>query len=92
MSEQRKDEHDPNRASMRPAWAWTCDHCGRDNYCPSVIYEIDEEEVIAKAIDAGYEEDDVLSGDVGALYQSYPDHVICDHCQTHYETENFDDT
>jgi hypothetical protein len=79
----------PNKVQMNPAYCWTCDECGRDNFVRAVRADISEEESLDKLRKMGqlqpYEE---LPEGVEGDWITYPDHVKCNHCEAEFDSEN----
>lgn len=74
-----------NKAELRPAYEWTCDACGRDNFVGGVIVEVDEQM-----------RDDLIKSGLGdppmletGHWQTTPDEVTCAHCGEEFEAEDF---
>jgi len=71
------------KVEMRAAYEWTCPNCGRDNFERAVVAEFSQEERAEMVADHGIEEFD--TGD----FVSRPDEVTCQHCDSEFETEDF---
>lgn len=73
---------------VHPAWVFTCDECGQDSFCRSVVIEIDDPferwqaGVQMGVIEAWQEVEDIPEG----IFQSYPNIVTCGHCGAQFET------
>lgn len=87
MSDQRKDIHRPDRVAMRPAYEWTCDACGRDNFCRTIEVEASEDELREHM---GLDDWQSLPDGFGGSWYGYPETVTCDYCESSFETENPD--
>lgn len=68
---------------MRPAYAWDCDDCGRENFLNGVVPEFSEDELKYLRNEQG-----VSAYDAGYFVQM-PDTVRCKHCGSQFETEYF---
>lgn len=82
-SEAGRENHDhvatsaPERfTELRPAWAWTCDACGRDNYGESLLQKVGDLRSRGRVVSRKANDDD----DVMTL----PDVVTCSHCGEEY--------
>ena len=65
---------------LRPAYAWTCDRCGRDNFTNVVIPELTTEEAaeVKRQLGEGF-------------FYCAPEVVICSHCSESYAVIEFGD-
>lgn len=70
---------------MRPAYEWTCEECGKDNYERSVIPELNDEDLQELKDEHG-----VNAWEAG-FFQSYPDYVVCGQCGVCFATKGFPD-
>jgi len=74
---------------IRPAYEWTCDNCGRNNFVSAIVADFDESDRLQVAIDLGLldpfetEVPEELTGD----FVTYPYEVECSHCGSEYEVE-----
>lgn len=59
------------RVELRPAWAWDCDRCGRENFTRAVV-PCSLEGVLPDGFDASDFE--------GGEWVTKPDVVECEHC------------
>jgi len=64
---------------IRPAYSWTCDECGRDNFGSAICIEDTE---LAEGL---AEEYDTQGRD--GQFINLPKYVCCVFCHTRYETE-----
>lgn len=71
------------RVELVPAWLWTCDECGRDNFERSIVAELSAEEMDELKQDHGIEE--FHEGD----FLSAPDQVVCQGCGEEFQTKEF---
>ena len=69
-----------NKVEMWPAYGWTCDDCGRDNFERGVTPHLEPEEEQFLRDEMGY--DDEQEG----LFTCAPDEVTCPHCGAVFET------
>lgn len=72
------------KVELWPAHGWTCDECGRDNFCRGVTMEISEEDRVMFLAEFG---DDTPDGQ----WMLAPEHVECVHCGAAFDTESQDD-
>lgn len=78
---------------LRPAFAWTCEVCGRDNYATVVYREISERQAMMIAKSHGlvdeYEDDmDAVPEEIRkASAAAVPMFVRCSSCNCAFETE-----
>lgn len=76
------------KAEMRPAYEWTCDECGRNQFESCIVAEMSPEERLEMAHDLGLCNElaeiipDLLQGD----FVTYPDSVTCNACGANFET------
>jgi hypothetical protein len=68
---------------LRPAHEWTCDNCGRINYCSSIVWEGSAEEEEQMKQEFGVE-----SWEEGEFMTS-PDKVTCSFCGTEFKTIDY---
>jgi len=71
------------RVELVPAWLWTCDNCGRDNFERSVVAELSAEEMDELKQEHGVEE--FHEGD----FLSAPEQVCCKGCGEEFQTKEF---
>lgn len=71
------------KVRLRPAYAWTCEECGRDNFAAGVVPEFSEEEIAELREQHGVE--DYVTGD----FVEMPTSVVCQHCGEKFETEHY---
>jgi len=75
---------------MRPAYEWTCDSCGRNQFESAMAADFGDADRLAAAKEAGLVDEfadeipDELTGD----FVTYPDSVTCRHCGALFETVN----
>lgn len=67
---------------LRPAYAWTCNECGRDNFCNGIIAEFSPEDLEELRQEHGIESHE--TGD----WMSMPETVTCQHCQAEFESRH----
>ena len=73
---------------MRPAYNWTCEECGRDNFERAIVVDIPEEHIAAFC-----EENDVdpeLCQQPG-YFVTYPGTVTCKACEAKFTTQSCHD-
>jgi len=68
---------------LRPAYAWDCDHCGRENFLRGVVPEMSPEEEQALKEEMGIE-----SYDEGKI-MLMPQIVQCPHCNSQFQTKHY---
>ena len=66
---------------LRPAFAWTCDNCGKDNYCEGIIPDVKE---ITPDIPE-LEELNKLEG-ARSAWIMIPNKVMCNNCKAMFIT------
>ena len=78
------------KVEMRPAYEWTCEECGRNQFASCMVAEWSQEDRLEQARQAGlidrYETEvpEGLRGD----FVTYPDAVECQSCGESYETKD----
>lgn len=75
---------DDRRVELRPAYAWDCESCGRENFASGLVPEMSEEEMAELRDDYGLQPWD----DVGDFIE-LPPTVKCAHCETEFRTEHY---
>jgi hypothetical protein len=70
------------RVEMRPAYEWTCDHCGQNNFASCIVAEMSEDDRVAM---------NVVSDSYDVELVTYPDSVMCPHCRELYDTVDRDE-
>ena len=68
-----------------PAFVWTCDNCGRDNFERAIVCELSPEE--RQEIN---EANGIEDGEMGD-WMLAPEEVKCPHCDAGYTTRHFRD-
>lgn len=71
------------KIELRPAYLWTCEECGRDNFCRGIVAELSEEEIALLREEHGIEDHE--TGD----WMRGPDRVTCLWCGATFETLAF---
>lgn len=66
------------RVELRPAWAWDCDACGRENFARAVV-PCSLEGQLPEGFDASDFE--------GGEWITKPDSVECEYCGTEFGVE-----
>lgn len=74
-----------NKVELRPAYEWTCEECGRDNFAGGVMVEIDDQ-MKEDLVRSGLDDPPMLET---GFWQTRPDEVTCSHCGECFETEDF---
>lgn len=66
--------------TMRPAYAWDCEECGRENFARGIVREFSEDELQELREEHGIQPWE--SGD----FMSMPESVKCGHCGAAFKT------
>lgn len=66
-----------------PAFSWTCEHCGGDNFARAMVADLSPEDMQELAAEHGVE-----SWETGH-FMTKPDVVSCLHCQSKFGTLDF---
>ena len=74
-----------NFVELRPAFIWTCDGCGEENYERATVHE-NSDEVKGRMLES-YN----LGDKVGGHFLSCPTEVTCKCCKRTYKTKDFDE-
>lgn len=69
---------------IHPAYMWTCDDCGNDNFEYMVIVEMSEDDAREMMERHGGDPDDWRTG----MLVSSPDDVECEHCGAKFTTKD----
>lgn len=75
------------KVELWPAHGWTCDECGRDNFCRGI--RLDESNPHYEELMADIEE--VFGPGESGEWTTRPDSVTCQHCATTFDVEDNDD-
>ena len=62
---------------LSPAYMWDCPNCGRENFQRAITVAMTDEDRLEMEV-----------GEEGGYWQSYPDTVICKHCDMKYDTRH----
>ena len=75
---------------LRPAYEWTCDNCGRNNFVSAIVADFDEADRLQVAIDLGLLDplETEIPEDLTGDFVTYPLEVTCQHCGSEYEVDN----
>lgn len=65
---------------LRPAYEWTCEECGRDQFAKVVIPEMSDEDATELANDLGFDPED------GGRFMYIPEQVTCCFCKSQFTT------
>jgi hypothetical protein len=68
---------------LRPAYAWDCDECGRENFSNGIVAELSNEERDELRIEHGLEE--ATTGD----WMMMPKQVTCVYCGSTFSVLHF---
>lgn len=73
---------------MRPAYEWTCEECGRDQFVKCEVADIhpDDAEQFAADNDLDIDPDELREE---GMFVTYPDEVTCQFCGETFDTEHF---
>lgn len=76
------------KVEMRPAYQWTCDSCGRDQFESAIVADFSEEDRLETAKSLGLVEEYAteIPEDLTGDFMTYPDSVKCNHCDSEFET------
>lgn len=72
---------------MRTAYEWTCDECGRDNFCRALPLPAEDVKRVLVAVGT-LEPTAALPPRYADQFVSFPAEVTCGHCDSTYETED----
>lgn len=79
---------------LHAAHVWTCDECGRDNFCRAVTFEPTEDQLPGLLEAAGIDRQDydewTADPDNGGIFTSIPDEVACEYCGAEFGVETDD--
>ena len=67
------------RVELRPAWAWTCHECGKDNFCRAIV-PCSLEGLLPDGLDVEEFE--------GGEWVTKPNSVECEHCGVEFGVED----
>jgi hypothetical protein len=70
------------KTEIWPAWQWTCDTCGKDNFVRAITIDLTIAERQRFADIHGVELDQVEGGHV-----AHPERVKCQYCESEFETD-----
>lgn len=76
------------KIEMRPAYEWTCENCGRNQFVSCMVAEMTDSERLEQSKLMGLCDEfaesvpEYMSGD----FVTYPDEVTCQFCQSTFET------
>ena len=70
---------------LRPAYAWDCPDCGRENFCRGMIPDLPEDELEALRKEQGIEPWE--EGD----FVMMPEQVQCQHCHAVFDATHLKD-
>lgn len=71
---------------LRPAYAWDCEECGRQNFANGICPDLSEEDVQELRDDHG-----IQPWEVGT-WQMMPTVVKCEHCGSEFKTLHYGDS
>lgn len=74
----RHHKSENQKIELRPAYTWTCENCGRDNYQTLYMYPDHFVTNLCEQIKETGETKDLV-------IELWPMSVICGHCQSNFE-------
>lgn len=69
---------------LRPAFAWTCEECGRDQFASTIVAELSDED--KAALKAQFGADPFEDG----YFLTNPDEVTCPDCGATFKTQTME--
>lgn len=78
----------PEKIELRPAFEWTCEECGRDQYESAVRPEMSDDDRAEVLREMGADEWLAESENHAGELLAAPERVTCKHCQTTFETQD----
>jgi hypothetical protein len=81
----RQDEKGPlmGKVTLNPAFSWTCEDCGRDQFTRGIAVEMSEEGR------AELNEENGLGPEPDGVWMMMPEQVTCEHCGAMFDTEHY---
>lgn len=78
---------------LRPAYEWTCDECGIDNFEKCVVADFNQEDRLQVARELGLIDDimEDVPDCLTEMFVTYPDYVTCKNCNSEFKTKSFND-
>jgi len=78
------------KIEMRPAYEWTCESCGRNQFESAMVADFSEEERLqtAKAMGLVDEYCTEVPEDLTGDFVTHPETVRCNHCGESFETKH----
>jgi len=73
-----------HKVELLPAWMWTCDECGRDNFERITVVDVSPEDATEFCRSQGIDESEFEPGELA----SAPMEVTCTHCGAEFETDD----
>jgi predicted nucleic acid-binding Zn ribbon protein len=70
---------------LRPAYQWTCEECGQDNFAAAICPDFSEEDMQEMRDDHG-----IQPWETGVWLQM-PTVVTCQHCFTVFSTDHYEE-
>lgn len=76
------------KIEMRPAYQWTCDECGRDQFESAMVADFTEEDRLETAKSLGMIDEycTEIPEDLEGDFVSHPERVKCNACGAEFET------
>jgi hypothetical protein len=72
--------------TLRPAYAWDCEECGRENFVNGLIPCFSDEELAELRDERGIEPE------AEGAFIAMPKSVVCAHCDTEFPTVHYKDS
>lgn len=79
-----------DKVEMRPAYEWTCENCGRNNFESAIVCEMSPDDRIDQARHMGLidEFSEAIPDFLQVEFVSYPETVTCPHCKAEFEAKH----
>ena len=77
-----------NKVEMRPAYEWTCDECGADQFESAMVAGFSEEDRLETAKQLGIVDEfcTEIPEDMTGDFVTHPEQVTCKECGSCFET------
>lgn len=79
------------QVELRPAFEWTCETCGRNQYESGIVAEMSPEDRIRLAASMGIGPEDIAdcSEQLSGEFMLMPEQVICEACGSEFTTRHY---
>ena len=77
---------EPTKVEMRPAYEWTCENCGRNNFESCIVLEMTDDERQEQLDHMGLGDNEAAQEFIGGHFVTSPEVVTCKHCGSKFET------